>query len=337
MATLSNGNHILSGEYTKDMKIKKCSHCDCYSPVQADTCCWCGSENLTIIDGAKEVKREQTELAETIKSNSKRNGIMTLVGLIFCGLGLLLMFSDTSFSDTSLIGIGVMLTLFGGVIPLLLAGTKALNNKVIIKYGNIDNFLNGISEQLRNQENFTSDNNAVPKYVEMRKSLNNDFNTQISKQDFIKLLDIWFEGYISPEVIRIRINKYLKENKYKHDKEIASITNVFYDERQKAINSIEQRTNNILDNQNNRISNIQTTGLNYGIITNSVTTATLYNVMNNKEHHNQFNRQLSPILTSTNIHLNSTNNSLMKRDEQIYINYKARIKRCLKQKFTADT
>lgn len=335
MPTLSNGNNILSGKYTEDMKIKVCNNCGCYSPVLADTCCWCGSEDLTIIDGAKEVKREQTELAETTANNTKKNAIMALGGIGLMGIGLLVMCSNMSSINITMV-FGAMIVILGAILDLL-GATKSLNKKVIIKYGNIDNFLNGISKQLSNQRNFTSDNNLVPRYAEMRKTLNNNFNTKMSKQDFIKLLNIWFEGYISPEIIQIRINKYLEENKYKQDKEIASITEDFYNARKKMTNSISQSVNNILNNESKQISNIQTTGLNYGIITNSVSNAVLYDAMNNKAHRNQYNIQLNPILKNTNTQLNSIGRSMTTRDEQIYINFKEKMMRYVKQKLNAES
>ena len=336
MPTLSNGNNILSGKYTEDMKIKVCNNCGCYSPVLADTCCWCGSRDLTIIDGAKEVNREQTELNETIANNSKRNGIVGISGALIAGIGALIMFSGSSSGISITLIFGFMLVILGAIM-LCIPATKSLNKRVLIKYGSIDNFLNGVSKQLSNQRNFTSDNNLVPRYAEMRKTLNNNFNTKMSKQDFIKLLNIWFEGYISPEIIQIRINKYLEENKYKQDKEIASITEDFYNARKKMTNSISQSVNNILNNESKQISNIQTTGLNYGIITNSVSNAVLYDAMNNKAHRNQYNIQLNPILKNTNTQLNSIGRSMTTRDEQIYINFKEKMMRYVKQKLNAKT
>lgn len=328
--------NLLNGKYTEDMKIKICNNCGCYSPVLADTCCWCGSKDLTIIDGAKEVKREQTELKETIASNNKRNGIVGLSGFVIAGIGMSISLSGSSSGISITFMFGLMLDILG-VIMLFMVGTKSLNKRVLIKYGNIDNFLNGISEQLSKQKDFTSDNNLVPRYVEMRKTLNNDFNTKISKQDFIKLLNIWFEGYISPEVIQIRINKYLKENKYKNNKEIASITEDYYKEQAENTLSKAKRINNIFNNERQQVSNIQTTGLDFGIVTNNVGSAVLYGAMNNKAHQNQYNNQLNPILKNTNTQLNSLKSEISIGSTRIYDNYKKKIINYLKENLNAKT
>ena len=74
-----------------------------------------------------------------------------------------------------------------------------------------------------------------------------------------------------------------------------------------------------------RISNIQTSGLDFGIITNRVSSAMIYNAMNEKEKQNQYNRQLSPILTSTNIKLKSALNTILCTKEENYNIYKTKL------------
>lgn len=72
-------------------QVKKCKHCDCYSSAKADSCCWCGSKDLTFIDGVAEVEKEKREMAEQYKKDTKL-GILVFGGFIISVIGSILGF-----------------------------------------------------------------------------------------------------------------------------------------------------------------------------------------------------------------------------------------------------
>ncbi len=65
------------------MEIKKCK-CGCYSSAKANVCCWCGSKELTFIDGVAEVKKE--------KENDVKLGSRVMIGFLIGIIGSILAF-----------------------------------------------------------------------------------------------------------------------------------------------------------------------------------------------------------------------------------------------------
>lgn len=216
--------------------------------------------------------------------------------------------------------------------------SAGLQRKII--YGSIENFNKIVNEQLTHQKNFTNEKaNHAQNYVhekkysyltdsdyktiKLKRNLNNEFDIKMSKENFIKLLDIWFEAYVSPEVIQTRINKYLEKDYQK--KRINEITKSYYCNQNNMVSSMSQRLNKVLDNHSQQVSAIQTTGLDFGIVTNSVSSAVLYDVMNNKEHQKQYNAQANPILKRTNRQLSSLKEEITIDSDSIYNDYKKRL------------
>ncbi len=220
--------------------------------------------------------------------------------------------------------------------------SAGLQRKII--YGSIENFNKIVNEQLTHQKNFTNERaNHLQNYVQekkysyltdsdyetikLKRNLNNEFDIKMSKENFIKLLDTWFEAYVSPEVIQTRINKYLEKDYQK--KRINEITKSYYCSQNNMVSSMSQKLNKVLDNHSQQVSAIQTTGLDFGIVTNSVSSAVLYDVMNNKEHQNQYNTQANPILKGTNRQLSSLGEEITIASDSIYNDYKKKLKEYL--------
>jgi len=314
MEELSNGNYILSGKYTKDLKIKECVFCGNYSPIQAKVCCGCGKEDLKLINGNEEIEKENLKLSRDTTKN---------IGIIVVGVLVFLLSISICYSSGGIGSIFIFISLF-----MLLWGIIGLKNPPYIKYHNSNDFLKYVSNQLERQLDFK----PISKV-----KLNTNFDTKISNEAFIKLLNIWFDAYISPSIIRTRTKRYLKENGFLNCSQIDNFTKEYYSNVDRVTNTQASRTNGIFSEQNERISNIQTSGLDFGIITNRVSSAMIYNAMNEKEKKNQYNRQLSPILTSTNIKLKSALNTILCTKEESYNIYKTKLIKYVKEKMNAET
>lgn len=139
---------------------------------------------------------------------------------------------------------------------------------------------------------------------------------------------------ISPEVIETRVNKYLQVKTYKQ--EVERITKSYYHNKSSVASSMAKKITDVLDSQHQQTSNIQTTGLDFGIITNNVGSAVLYGAMNNKAHQNQYNAQLNPILRNTNNQLDSLKWEMTANIGGAYNTYKRELKEYVKKKLEAE-
>lgn len=322
MEELSNGEKVLSGNYIQSSKIKQCNNCNCLSPIRTETCCWCGSNDLKTLIGNEEVEKEQGKLKEAQNQDISKTSIGVL--LIIASIPLLISTSTNTF--------GIILCVVGCILIAMVKADKTDGHpNLAVKYSNINEFLSYISKKLSLQRSFTKASEDK-EHLAIKSKLNNDFNTQISKQEFISLLDIWFDAYISPEVIKTRVNKYLKENNYKNYSKINSITNDYYEENKKVSKQIREGLTQTYKIESEQMSNIQTPGLDYGIITSSVSNAMLYSAMNNREKKNQYNRQLTPILRNTNRNLNYLVTSQLNSIDTNYNNYKNQIRKYVVEK-----